>query len=201
MREELERRWLELALANDQPKPDQIWETLRKHYNEPHRHYHNLAHIEACLGWLDHVSDQAEDPVAMEFALWFHDIIYNTLSSLNEQDSADFAGILLIPPVNVEQVCDLILATDHRADVQGDAALLCDIDLATLGSEPSDYLAYQCQIREEYGWAPDPEYFEGRIKVLRHFLSRPKIYVTDAFRHLEESARRNLEAEIQSLSS
>lgn len=197
---DLKQRWLELARANDQPNPDQTWETLQKHYNEPHRHYHNLAHIEACLRWLDQVSGHAVDPVAMEFAIWFHDVIYDTHASDNEEQSAVLAGSSLTPPANVESIRDLILATRHQVNTEGDEALLCDMDLATLGAEPDDYLAYQGQIREEYGWVPNSDYRVGRIKVLRHFLSRPAIYVTEVFRHLEVPARRNLEAEIQHLS-
>ena len=139
--EELERRWLELARAQSQSNPGQTWELLRSHYSEPHRRYHNLAHIEACLQWLDRVRDHAKDSPSMEFAIWFHDVIYDTHSSTNEQDSADLAQRTLIPPANVDRVRNLILATGHQADAEGDAALLCDIDLATLGAEPAGYLA------------------------------------------------------------
>ena len=197
---ELENRWRTLAEANSQPKPGETWQALRRLYSEPDRHYHNLAHIHACLGWLDKVANIADDAVSLEFAIWFHDAIYDTHAGDNEAQSADFAGSSLVAPVRVDRVRDLILATQHREIFEGDAALICDIDLAILGASPDAYQAYRRQIREEYRWAPDADFSAGRIQVLRHFLARPAIFVTAPFRALEAPARANLEAEIRALS-
>jgi predicted metal-dependent HD superfamily phosphohydrolase len=46
---------------------------------------------------------------------------------------------------------------------------------------------------------PEPEYRQGRRRVLESFLSRPRIY--HFLGQLEEPARRNLEAEISRLAS
>ncbi len=196
---EMERRWLRLAEANSQPKPRETWKSLHRLYSAPDRAYHNLGHIRACLGWLEKVANDAQDPLSLEFTIWFHDAIYDTHARDNEAQSADFAVSSLAAPIRVERVRDLILATQHREAAEGDAGLICDIDLAILGSDSDAYHAYRGQIREEYGWVPDAEFFVGRIQVLRLFLSRPAIFATAPFRHLESAARRNLEAEIRAL--
>ncbi len=62
------------------------------------------------------------------------------------------------------------------------------------------YNDYARQVRQEYSLYPDMIYKPGRRKVLRHFLAMPKIFKTDIFFELyEESARRNLQREMEFL--
>ena len=49
-------------------------------YSEPHRHYHTFAHIADCLRLFDETRVQSQSPRALEVALWFHDLFYNTRS-------------------------------------------------------------------------------------------------------------------------
>ncbi len=198
MKTALKQRWGDLCAAHDQSDADATWSLIEGHYSESQRAYHNLNHVAACLDHLDRVRSIAKDPVAMEFALWFHDVIYDTRAKDNEARSADVAVSTLRPPIDPERIRDLILATRHSSEPRnGDSALLCDIDLATLGAEPADYANYRDQIREEYARVPEADYRSGRIAVLRGFLDRPEIYATAPFRHLEARARENLAAEIR----
>ena len=58
-----------------------------------HRAYHTLRHIEACLAWMRDAPLEDDDRIAAEFAIWFHDAVYDTRASDNEERSADLAAM------------------------------------------------------------------------------------------------------------
>ena len=68
-------------------------EFLVRAYSEPHRHYHNLAHVHDCLNYLATLRDlSARERQTLEHAIWWHDAIYEPSRSDNEERSADLAG-------------------------------------------------------------------------------------------------------------
>ena len=70
---------------------DEWYSKVEQHYNEPHRAYHNLTHVQDVFSSLDLllVDDDIADTAIVTLATFFHDVIYNPQSSTNEQDSAD----------------------------------------------------------------------------------------------------------------
>ena len=72
----LQKRW-NRVVAPLLPNPQATWQQLASRYNEPHRHYHTLDHVAACLNWLDQYHHLAEDPLCLELALWAHNVIYD----------------------------------------------------------------------------------------------------------------------------
>ena len=56
---------------------EQEFARLKTMYLEPQRFYHNMAHIGSCLTELDSVRDLVQQPDLVEFAIWYHDAIYN----------------------------------------------------------------------------------------------------------------------------
>jgi predicted metal-dependent HD superfamily phosphohydrolase len=59
------------------------------------RHYHNLAHLLCMFDFVKRASKAGitlVDPAAVEWAVWFHDIIYQPSSKSNEAESAELAG-------------------------------------------------------------------------------------------------------------
>ena len=92
------------------------------------------------------------------------------------------------------RVGELIRLTTHaHTALVGDAALMCDIDLAILGAEPWRFDQYDAAIRREYEWVPEDVYRRERARVLAGFLERPRIYHTPYFHDiLEVQARVNL---------
>lgn len=199
---ELEQRWRSLFPGRDAAALAKEWECIESRYSEPHRHYHTLEHIAACLRWLDQVRDQVEDARALELALWFHDFVYNPRRQDNEDISTEYAvttlSLLQEPRALRDRVKALILVTRHPARPQTpDQAWMIDIDLAILGAEAAVYDTYAAQVRQEYQHIADPVYRMGRTAVLQSFLAEPALYHTDFFRQrLQEQARANLSREL-----
>ncbi|MGB3623432.1 hypothetical protein FT643_17050 [Ketobacter sp. MCCC 1A13808] len=200
------QRWKQLMQRLQLPPNKNTFDALLKSYSEPHRHYHNPIHIDATLKQLDCVQYLAEQPDEIELALWFHDAIYNPVSSSNELDSADWAAGFLkqhaVIQDRIDRVHNLIMATLHCASLkQADETLMVDIDLTILGSPESAYEQFECNVREEYKWVPEPLYKAKRKEILQGFVDRERIYHTDYFHnHLEVRARQNLNKAIRNLS-
>lgn len=169
-------------------------------YTEENRAYHNLSHIDRMLAWLDASGYQSD---AVEFAIWFHDAIYEPLGSHNEAQSAQYFAAQIGSFVGgklADDVERLVLATDPTRSRSGreDEDLIVDIDLSVLGSRPEAYQAYQTAVRREYFSVPDAEFSAGRRSILQSFLSH-RIYATEFFCQLEEQARSNIKAELEAL--
>lgn len=213
----LKQRWLVLC-ENCGAEPviaEVVWEKLRKRYSEAWRFYHTLAHIASLLEEFDEVRGFFADPVAAEFAIWFHDVVYDCFDPRvtdNEEQSAAKAdgyifklyGHLSWHMSFSKKIVAHIIASKHRADpLDSDARLFVDLDLAILGKPADVYRVYAEQIAEEY--TPRPytraQYREGRTAlVLRPFLARDRIYYTQHFyERYEMQARANLLREIETL--
>jgi predicted metal-dependent HD superfamily phosphohydrolase len=203
MKDVLRRKWQGLlqAWAAAAPLAERTWEDVRRHYAEPGRFYHTLAHIQNMLETVEGLGSFCRDLNAVLLATWLHDVIYESRATDNEERSARYAERLAeelsIP--EGPRVASLILKTKtHDAGEDRDAAVLLDADLAILGACEPVYQDYAEKIRREYGWVAETEYRQGRRRVVVGFLHRPKIY--RFLDHLEEPARRNLTQEIARLS-
>lgn len=176
-----------------------LFEQLKVHYEGPSRHYHNSSHIDWMLQHLDQTKVKSD---AIEFAIWFHDVIYDPTKDDNEKQSAKFFETLtssFLPDQLRIRVIALILATDPRQSSSNpEEHLLCDIDLSILGAPPAIYDQYAINIKEEYDHVPSELFRKGRAAVLQNFLHSP-IYQTKDFLELEDPARANLKREISRL--
>lgn len=175
-----------------------LFELIWGAYSDPARRYHNVQHIEDCLGWLDTLKDHCEYPDEVEFALWLHDVIYVTRRKDNELRSAVYAADILrqanCNPATTIRIKANILSTAHSTrPCRPDAQLTADIDLIILGQNAYSYCEFEIAIREEYLWVDFPTYARRRVQVLQSFLDRDRIYSTDAIhKHYEAAARTNL---------
>jgi predicted metal-dependent HD superfamily phosphohydrolase len=171
---------------------------LKAAYSEPHRRYHTLAHVEKCLAELRSAWFYAVHLHEIEWALLFHDVVYDPRRQDNEARSADWAcrvmDELRRPEDEKARVRSMILATAHSAEPRTpDEALLLDADLSILGADEAVFDEYDRAVRVEYAWVPEQAYRNARAQVLRSFLSREPIYHTALFRgRYEEPARANL---------
>ena len=175
-------------------------------YSSPTRFYHNLAHILQVLETIDLMRSLSENLVAIQFAAWFHDVIYDPKAKDNEEKSAEYAAdklkILGINPEIIDPVIRLILTTKkHQPPANDiDSRILLDADLSILGATTAEYRNYAKAIKREYAWLSEREYVLGRKQVLENFLKRERIYHTpQMFAALESKARHNIQEEIESL--
>ena len=185
---------------------------VEKRYAEPGRRYHTLAHVHAVLARADTLSTQPgwcpRDPVALELAVWFHDVVYEPGRAGNEAASAWLLRDRLrslVDPGTLERAVRLVSATDgHRADESSldwpDVAVLLDADLGVLAGTPEEYDDYVALVRAEFGFLGDDDWRRGRSEVLRDLLARP-LFRTPAMRALERRARENVGRELDALAA
>lgn len=184
---------------------EETFRRLLDRYAEPHRAYHNTAHLDDCLAHLPAVRTEAVHPAEVELALWFHDAIYDPRAHDNEPLSAEWARTVCraarLPAEVADRVGALVLATRHEAAPDSsDARVVADIDLAILAAEPLRFDDYERQIRQEYAWVPAQFFRRERKRLLEGFLARPRIFLTDYFfARGEVQARQNLRRSIQRL--
>src|SRR3989344_3027361 len=156
--------------------PEQYFQELNTLYSAEGRYYHNFAHVQDCLNEFGDVSGIGTFPLEVQYALWYHDAIYDTYASDNEEKSAELAGKYL-KKMGFEapfrtRVQDFILATKHsERNIPGnlDTQLVVDIDLSILGRPQEEFDTYESNIRREYGWVPEALFRSKREEILRRF--------------------------------
>ena len=187
-------------------KPD-----LMAAYQATGRWYHNWDHIEALMEDFHRLADHWLYPEAVETAILWHDVIYTAMSPTNEADSAALMRDRLKgcgDPATIDRADALILATaDHAfpddmpSDLAADCALFLDMDMAILGADPDRFDRYDAAIRQEFSAVPDDLYRPRRAEVLKGFLRRNDLYLTDVFKQShDQQARDNLRRAISRLS-
>ena len=171
--------------------------TLITAYIEPQRAYHNVQHIAECLAHFQSIQSSLNDPIAVETAIWFHDVIYDPRASDNELQSAELMKQVCDPFLSepqIEKVYQWIIATQkHQPSDDHDLNSLLDIDLAILGSSAERFAEYQQQIQFEYAWVESGVYQVKRKQLLQQFEQMNPIFQTSYFNQcLEKQAKRNL---------
>lgn len=179
---------------------------LRAAYDEPHRAYHTARHVGACLRLLDdpEVKALATHPAEVEAAIWFHDAVYDTRASDNEERSARLAEECLgkagVASDVALRIAAHVRATKDHVAHSADGQLVIDVDLSILGAEPEAFARFEEEIRREYAWVEQVAYAAGRAAVLRRFAERPFLYGTPLLRdRFEAKARANIAAVLRSL--
>lgn len=195
-----------LEYTKDQILADKLWAEIETAYSPKGRHYHNLNHLTHLLNTLTEVQKLLQDFSIVVFSIVYHDIVYYTLKSDNEEKSAALAQNRLtslgLPSQKIEICVEQILATKHhQRSPNADTNYFTDADLSILGAGEDVYHDYCQKIRKEYSLYPDLVYRPGRRKVIEHFLAMEKIFKTDEFRNrYENQARKNLFQELKNLS-
>lgn len=181
---------------------NELWDEIEKSYTSRKRHYHNLMHLENLLLKLNKVKNEIQQWDTVLFTLFYHDVIYNSLKSDNEERSAALAEKrmlqLRVPDTIIEACKEQILATkSHLISQNSDTNYFTDADLSILGACKEDYIHYFKNVRKEYSIYPDFIYNPGRKKALKYFLEMDRIFKTDYFYYrYEQQAKINLQDEM-----
>lgn len=202
----MQRSWFNLCMpySSNAESVYAEFDAIVKLYTGPHRHYHTLEHLGEMFRIVSRFSGIVSDLPSVQFAIWFHDVVYDTHRFDNEERSAEYAeqvlGKWITPVEKIQHICDLIMLTkthNWQSDSVIDGNILLDADLAILGSAEQRYLRYAADIRKEYEWVDDEQYRVGRTKVLNTFLGRERIYHTQLiYEEGEATARANMQAEM-----
>jgi predicted metal-dependent HD superfamily phosphohydrolase len=180
---------------------------LLDRWSEPHRGYHDLAHLAAVLAHLTALGEHPFDPDAVRLAAWYHDAVYAGRPDDEERSAAlaerelGRAGLALEPTL-VAEVARLVRGTATHDPAPGDrnGEALCDADLAVLAGDPGTYAAYVAGVRDEYAAVPDPAFRAGRARLLRALLDSPTLFRTPYGQQVWEApARANVERELREL--
>jgi predicted metal-dependent HD superfamily phosphohydrolase len=202
LRARLLAEW-ERALPNQQP----MGEELLARYAEPHRHYHNVAHLASVLHFVEELAGD-HDLFLVRLAAWFHDAVYAVPPGqvTNEEASARLAFRELsragLEQEDLNEVARLvrITATHMPGARDPEGELLCDADLAILAAPPEEYQAYTEAIRAEYAAVPEEQFVAGRLEIMSGFLDSD-VFRTGKARPLVARARANVETECQRLAA
>lgn len=184
---------------------NKLWTEIEINYSSKKRHYHTLHHLDSLLAQLTDVKGEIQNWKNILFTLYYHDIVYNSLKSDNEEKSAELAEKrmkqILVSNDKIELCKNQILATkSHIKSTDSDTNYFTDADLSVLGHNRETYSLYYKNVREEYSIYLDFVYNPGRKKVLIHFLSMERIFKTDFFHNkFEIQAKQNLQMEIELL--
>jgi predicted metal-dependent HD superfamily phosphohydrolase len=160
--------------------------------------------------YADEVDHLFKNRIAIDFAIMYHDAIYDPKKNNNELRSADlflehhssYLSVFL-----QGYTVDLILATINHAlpahknaDFNNDCALFLDIDLASLGLSWEKFEENTEACRKEYAHVPEADFNAGRGIILDTFLSRDPLYFSPYFQnYFQDSARRNLKKSVELL--
>jgi len=175
------------------------------------KYYYNLEYLERRFNLYDSYIDRLSDGTAVALAMFFQHLHYDprihgmsedlTLATLDE-----FASDSNVPKELIEKIRRLLGAAIANstpvhltagASGSDDEHFFLDFETAILGSAPSDYADFAAKMRDEYGFMPDLDYLQLRLKVLQCFLMIPNIFATTEFRNqYETQARDNITKEI-----
>ncbi|WP_313207339.1 hypothetical protein [Stenotrophomonas sp.] len=186
------------------------WQTLQDAYATPPRAYHHFGHVRAVL---QHCQDVAagpgwQQPAEVYLAVLYHDAIYQAGRKDNEARSAELARRAIahapeLSGIDAARVEQLILLTAHHGelgpdDVDAEAALFLDCDMAILAAPEAVFAAYDRGVAEEYqGVVPGFLYRAGRRRFLQGLLRAPRIFLSDFFhQRLDAAARANLQRQL-----
>ena len=143
------------------------------HYDEPHRFYHTLEHIEDILKQLHDTDLLKYDELFL--AAVFHDIVYDPQSNTNEEDSANlFLNAAKSSSLTIDQkehVRQLILDTKHHKPTVKFSEEFIKADLAILNAPFDKLITYEKQIFKEFQFVDYKDYKPKRIEILKQFNS------------------------------
>jgi len=175
---------------------------VRPYYNEPHRFYHNMDHIDFML-------ERGKNLLNREqyLAVLFHDIVYDPKRKDNEEKSASLMYKMLDEGYDtmkecsgeaVDVIANIILDTRTHKATRPESELVLDLDLLGMGLDYDTFRINGENIRKEFSHLSDVEWKIGRSHFFRELLKKP-IFITKRFSHFEEAARKNIKREMESL--
>jgi predicted metal-dependent HD superfamily phosphohydrolase len=185
--------------------PEALSAEVRAAYAASGRSYHDNAHLDEVLERFGEVAREVgwERPREVFLALVFHDVVYEPGAKDNEARSAEVAERAIShhlagEDIDAARVKELVSLTARHgaleeADVDRDAALFCDCDMAILAAPTEAFEAYDRGIMLEYRAVPAELFTAGRRRFFEGLLAKRSIFLSPWGRaRFEAAARANL---------
>ncbi len=160
-----------------------------KCYNEPHRFYHNLNHIEYMIGYPEIGFPIDNDIILYYISVILHDIIYYPNRTDNEEKSVEMLNLLFnqnyfnISKDDKESIANAIMLTKHHRLLNNYTLLettLIEADMSiTNNSNINERMKWHYGIFKEYQMYPYPDFKYKRLEFLKSCNNEDIEYVND----------------------
>lgn len=197
---DLRDRYCDLVarLGGNESAATAAFDAVHNAWNSDARSYHSVEHLVDCLYQLDMAKAATVATDVVEFALWYHDVVYDPRARGNEERSAQMllndAAWLGLPSRVASAAADLVRATAHAngaaAQPSTEAALILDIDLSIFGRDVLRFMDFEYGVEEEYAHVSEFWFRLRRGQFLAALLKRPQLFRTETFRARYEQLAR-----------
>lgn len=148
--------------------------TLLAMWNESHRHYHNLNHLNDLISQINENKSKYSEKEYEKLILTalFHDSIYDPMSTDNEEKSAQFfENCLQEKNSDTDEIKQIILDTKTHTSTTPLSEKFNQLDMSIVESDFDKLVQWEEGISEEYK-SYGEEYKEGRLKFLESLLDK-----------------------------
>ena len=187
---------------------ENLFARIEQKYSEEHRYYHNWEHILTMFDKLEVLVRAGEldgivrkgtpDHVALLLAILLHDVVYNAVSGVDEDDSIEFTIDQLRLAGFSKDIIDRVtylIGLTKTHDVPGNdqvAQLFMDLDIMVLGAPRREFDAYDRNIRREYQRFTFSVYRERRMLYLEQWANAQHLFYLPVMqRAYDAQAREN----------
>jgi pantetheine-phosphate adenylyltransferase len=150
--------------------------TILSMWNESHRSYHNLNHLNDLISQINENKSKFSEKEYEKLMLSaiFHDIVYDPSSSTNEEDSANFLMECVVDKSNEDilEVRQMILDTKTHNSTTNLSESFNNYDMNIVERDLDQLLDWEKGISEEFSVYPKEQYKEGRINFLESLLDK-----------------------------
>lgn len=154
----------------------ETWDDIINRWNEPHRYYHNINHLNHILNQFrilyenNSISKNEYDKLVI--TSFFHDVIYNPKVTDNEQQSVNYFLDKCFEK-NIasddfkKEITQIILDTGSRNTPTNNLSyIFWEIDNSILSSSISELIDVERKIFKEFQWVSYEKYKEARINFI-----------------------------------
>jgi pantetheine-phosphate adenylyltransferase len=168
--------------------------TLLSMWNESHRHYHTLSHLNDLI---EQINENKSKYTEKEYdkliiSSLFHDCVYDPMRNDNEEKSANFFEFCCIDKTNsdIQEIKQMILDTKTHESTTPLSESFNHYDMSIVERDFEQLLEWEKGIAFEYSGYGKDAYKEGRLKFLESLLDK---YVdnTDNLLKLIEYVKQN----------
>jgi len=154
---------------------EEIVNDILSKWNEPHRYYHNIDHLNYLLNRISSINDLSDiDKDILIISSYFHDIVYNPKKSNNEEKSIELLNEYTQIPLDIRNRCSLIIKDTSSSEIPTDelSKLFWLLDRDIINSDIGDLIDYEHKIFKEYQFVPYDVYRKKRIEFLKTVAKR-----------------------------